>query len=97
MAQRLCRLDGKSAWDEQDVSAQREDQSGGCGHPMSKPEKIVEDLNQHWKLCQDLLAIIEREAQALRRGLIPARELPSVNQQPPHFVVELYRRQSPDT
>ncbi len=137
---------------------------------MIAPENITHDLNQHWQLCQDLLAIIEREAQALRRddqpslfefyqarksllprfsesldslrrhriewkklseaereahpevtsslrrnqeltmklilldreneqgllrrGLIPARELPSVNQQRPHFVAQLYRRQS---
>lgn len=36
----------------------------------------------------------ENEQSLLRRGLVPARELPSVNRQRPHFVAELYRRQS---
>ena len=37
----------------------------------------------------------ENEQGLLRRGLIPAREIPSVQQQRPHFVASLYRRQSP--
>jgi ribosomal protein S12 methylthiotransferase accessory factor YcaO len=36
----------------------------------------------------------ENEQSLLRRGLVPARELPSVNRQRPHFVADLYRRQS---
>jgi len=36
----------------------------------------------------------ENEQGLLRRGLIPARELPPVNRQRPHFVADLYRRQS---
>ena len=35
----------------------------------------------------------ENEQGLLRRGLVPPRELPSVNRQRPHFVAELYRRQ----
>jgi DNA-directed RNA polymerase subunit H (RpoH/RPB5) len=35
----------------------------------------------------------ENEQALLRRGLVPARELPPVNRQRPHFVAELYRRQ----
>ncbi|MSU63808.1 MAG: hypothetical protein EXS31_15645 [Pedosphaera sp.] len=35
----------------------------------------------------------ENEQALLRRGMIPARELPSVNRQRPHFVADLYRRQ----
>jgi len=35
----------------------------------------------------------ENEQGLLRRGLVPARQLPSVNRQRPHFVAELYRRQ----
>jgi flagellar biosynthesis/type III secretory pathway chaperone len=35
----------------------------------------------------------ENEQSLLRRGLIPPRELPSVNRQRPHFVADLYRRQ----
>ena len=34
----------------------------------------------------------ENEQALLRRGLVPARELPSVNRQRPHFVTDLYRR-----
>ena len=35
----------------------------------------------------------ENEQGLLRRGLIPPREIPSMNQQRPHFVADLYRRQ----
>jgi hypothetical protein len=35
----------------------------------------------------------ENEQALLRRGLVPPREIPSVNQQRPHFVADLYRRQ----
>ena len=34
----------------------------------------------------------ENEQGLLRRGLVPPRELPSVNRQRPHFVTDLYRR-----
>lgn len=137
---------------------------------MTPAADIVSDLKQHQSLCQELLTVVEREAQALRRadkpslfefyqlrkgllprlnqsldilrrhrvqwqrfslderarhpeigmllrqnqdltmkiilldreneqallrrGLVPPRELPSVNRQRPHFVAELYRRQS---
>lgn len=48
--------------------------------------------------CQDLtmkIIVLDRENEQalLRRGLVPARELPSVNRQRPHFVADLYRRQ----
>lgn len=48
---------------------------------------------------QDLLMKIivmdrENEQALLRQGLVPPRELPSVNRQRPHFVSEMYRRQS---
>ena len=36
----------------------------------------------------------ENEQGLLRRGLIPAREIPSAQQQRPHFVADLYRRQA---
>jgi flagellar biosynthesis/type III secretory pathway chaperone len=47
---------------------------------------------------QDLIMKIivldrENEQALLRRGLVPPRELPSVNRQRPHFVADLYRRQ----
>lgn len=35
----------------------------------------------------------ENEQGLLRRGLIPANQLPSANRQRPHFVADLYRRQ----
>ena len=46
---------------------------------------------------QDLIMKIvlldrDNEQVLLRRGLIPATQLPSVNRQRPHFVAELYRR-----
>jgi flagellar biosynthesis/type III secretory pathway chaperone len=47
---------------------------------------------------QDLtmkLIVLDRENEQalLRRGLVPPRQLPSVNRQRPHFVADLYRRQ----
>jgi hypothetical protein len=36
----------------------------------------------------------ENEQLLLRRGLVPPRELPSVNRQRPHFVANLYKQQS---
>ena len=138
---------------------------------MTLPEAIAGDLKQHHSLCQELLIVVEREGQALRRpetpslfelyqlkknllprlnqsldtlrkhrinwqkfslderarhpeigmllrqnqdltmkiilldreneqcllrrGLVPARELPSPNRQRPHFVADLYRRSMP--
>ena len=48
---------------------------------------------------QDLIMKIividrENEQTLLRRGLIPPREVPSVNRQRPHYVADLYRRQN---
>jgi len=37
----------------------------------------------------------ENEQYLLRRGLVPPRELPSVNRQRPHFVADLYSRRGP--
>jgi superoxide dismutase len=34
----------------------------------------------------------ENEQTLLRRGLVPARQLPPVNRQRPHYVADLYRR-----
>ena len=50
--------------------------------------------------CQDAMMKIvvldrENEQAMLRRGLLPASQLPSANRQRPHFVAELYRRGGP--
>jgi len=51
-------------------------------------------LRQNQDLTMKLIIIDrENEQSLLRRGLVPARNLPSVNRQRPHFVAELYRRQ----
>ena len=49
--------------------------------------------------AQDLILRVllldrENEQGLLRRGLIPAREIPAAQQQRPHFVAGLYRRHS---
>jgi flagellar biosynthesis/type III secretory pathway chaperone len=138
---------------------------------MNTPAELLEILNEHLALCQELLLVVEREGQALRRseppslfqfyqqkknllprlkqslddlrkhratwqklnlmekasqpevgpllrknqdltmkvivldreneqallrrGLVPPRELPSVNRQRPNFVTDLYRRGGP--
>jgi flagellar biosynthesis/type III secretory pathway chaperone len=36
----------------------------------------------------------ENEQALLRKGLVPAKHLPSANRQRPHFVADLYRRQT---
>jgi len=55
------------------------------------------DLQRLMKENQDLIMKVivldrENEQALLRRGLLPNRQLPSVNRQRPHFVTELYRR-----
>jgi len=52
-------------------------------------------LRQNQDLTMKLIILDrENEQSLLRRGLVPPRELPSVNRQRPHFVADLYRRQS---
>ena len=52
-------------------------------------------LRQNQDLTMKIIILDrENEQSLLRRGLVPPRELPSVNRQRPHFVAELYRRQS---
>jgi flagellar biosynthesis/type III secretory pathway chaperone len=52
-------------------------------------------LRQNQDLTMKIIVLDrENEQSLLRRGLLPARELPSVNRQRPHFVADLYRRQS---
>jgi DNA-directed RNA polymerase subunit H (RpoH/RPB5) len=51
-------------------------------------------LRQNQDLTMKIIVLDrENEQSLLRRGLVPPRELPSVNRQRPHFVAELYRRQ----
>jgi hypothetical protein len=51
-------------------------------------------LRQNQDLTMKIILLDrENEQSLLRRGLVPAGELPSVNRQRPHFVAELYRRQ----
>src|SRR5580692_12773476 len=50
-------------------------------------------LRQNQDLTMKIILLDrENEQSLLRRGLVPPRELPSVNRQRPHFVAELYRR-----
>jgi hypothetical protein len=51
-------------------------------------------LRQNQDLTMKIILLDrENEQGLLRRGLVPPRELPSVNRQRPHFVADLYRRQ----
>lgn len=57
---------------------------------------VAQLLRQNMDLTMKLIILDrENEQSLLRRGLVPPRELPSVNRQRPHFVSALYRRQSP--
>jgi flagellar biosynthesis/type III secretory pathway chaperone len=51
-------------------------------------------LRQNQDLTMKIILLDrENEQSLLRRGLVPPKQLPSVNRQRPHFVAELYRRQ----
>ena len=45
-------------------------------------------------LMRMILIDRENEQGLLRRGLVPAREIPAAQRQRPHFVADLYRRQT---
>jgi hypothetical protein len=50
-------------------------------------------LRQNQDLIMKIIVLDrENEQTLLRRGLVPPRQLPSLNRQRPHFVTELYRR-----
>ena len=50
-------------------------------------------LKQNQDLIMKIIVLDRENEQALlRRGLVPPRQLPSLNVQRPHFVAELYRR-----
>jgi hypothetical protein len=49
-------------------------------------------LRQNQDLIMKIIVLDrENEQTLLRRGLVPPRQLPSLNSQRPHFVAELYR------
>ncbi|HVY70053.1 MAG TPA: hypothetical protein VHH73_08995 [Verrucomicrobiae bacterium] len=55
------------------------------------------EIGSWLRLCQELIMKIlvldrENEQGLLRRGLLPAKAVPSANRQRPHFVADLYRR-----
>jgi flagellar biosynthesis/type III secretory pathway chaperone len=68
-------------------------------HRLSLDERARQpEVGSLLRKSQDLtmkIIVLDRENEQalLRRGLVPARELPSVNRQRPHFVADLYRRQ----
>lgn len=50
-------------------------------------------LRQNQDLTMKIILLDrENEQSLLRRGLLPAKDLPSVNRQRPHFVADLYRK-----
>jgi len=60
------------------------------GHP-----EIVELLRENQNLLMKILVLDrENEQVLLRKGLVPFRHLPSANRQRPHFVANLYQRNS---
>jgi flagellar biosynthesis/type III secretory pathway chaperone len=72
---------GRQAW-QQLSSAER----AGASH-------LPGLMKQNQDLIMKIIVLDRENEQALlRRGLLPARQLPSVNRQRPHFVAELYRR-----
>ncbi len=58
------------------------------------PAEVEPLLRQNQDLIMKIIVLDrENEQNLLRRGLVPARHLPSPNRQRPHFVADLYRRQ----
>lgn len=58
----------------------------------SQPE-VGPLLRKNQDLTMKIIVLDRENEQALlRRGLVPPRELPSVNRQRPNFVTDLYRR-----
>jgi len=56
--------------------------------------EVVMLLQRNQDLIMKIIVLDrENEQTLLRKGLVPARSLPSANRQRPHFVAELYRRQ----
>ena len=61
---------------------------------QAHPE-ITELLRENQNLIMKILVIDrENEKALLRRGLVPNREIPPARRQQPHFVANLYRRNS---
>ena len=57
--------------------------------------EVAKLLRKNQDLTMKIIVLDRENEQALlRRGLVPPRELPSVNRQRPHFVADLYRRQA---
>ncbi len=68
-------------------------QATGPAERARHPE-VGDLVRQNQDLLMKILLLDRENEQALlRHGLVPARELPSVNRQRPHFVSDLYRRQ----
>ncbi|MGV3754430.1 MAG: hypothetical protein ACO1QS_03550 [Verrucomicrobiota bacterium] len=65
----------------------------GPGQPL--PPETAQMVRQLQDIIMRVLVLDRENEQALlRRGLIPARHVPPAARQKPHFVAELYRRQS---
>lgn len=68
-------------------------QATGPAERARHPE-VGDLVRQNQDLLMKILMLDRENEQALlRHGLVPARELPSVNRQRPNFVSDLYRRQ----
>jgi len=66
-----------------------------CRRPAVQPEEIKTLFQAIENLLMKILQLDHENQQALlRRGLVPARNLPAVAVQQPHCVVDLYRRYS---
>lgn len=64
--------------------------TGGSLPPETR--KLVQQVQE--MIMRILVLDRENEQFLLRRGLIPARHVPPAARQKPHFVADLYRRQS---
>ncbi len=83
---------------EQAVAKLKEYRSDWVRHDATAREADT-GINQLIRQNQDLtmkIIVLDRENEQalLRRGLVPPRSIPSANRQRPHFVADLYRRQT---
>jgi hypothetical protein len=78
------------------LQALRNQREAWCALTASDRERCPEVTSLIHRTQEAIMKVLvldrENEQALLRRGLVPARHLPSVSRQRPHFVADLYRR-----
>lgn len=76
------------------IKRQRQDWQRLPAADRARQPEVTSLLRQNQDLIMKILVLDrENEQQLLRRGLVPAKQLPPAERQRPHFVADLYKRQ----